>query len=122
MHSQTASVMSKRWGTAQCTGDGLLWMFTDVPSWPSPLLRRMSLFAIKFQLGAHVCASVAEVLLSGIPLCQSLGGMVVFTVSVVLGHCSCFIHAVLEMGTSFRYILEDSVGGSEPGFGSLGCS
>lgn len=95
-------------------------MFTDVPSWPSPLLHRTSLFAIKFQLGVHVCASVAGVLLSGTLLCQSLGGMVVFTVS--MAHCFRFIHAVLEMGTSFRYILEDSVcvGGSEPGFGVWG--
>lgn len=88
-------------------------MFTDVPSWPSPLLPRMSLFAIKFQLGVHVCASVAGVLLSGTLLCQSLGGMVVFTVSVALDHCFHFIHAVLEMGTSFRYILEDSVWGGQ---------
>lgn len=88
-------------------------MFTDVPSWPSPLLHRTSLFAIKFQLGVHVCASVAGVLLSGTLLCQSLGGMVVFTVSVALDHCFHFIHAVLEMGTSFRYILEDSVWGGQ---------
>lgn len=107
MHSQTASVMSKRWGTAQCTGGRLLWMFTDVPSWPSPRLHLMSLLAIKFQLGVPVCASVAGVLLPGIFRCQSLGIMVILTVSVPLDHCFRFIHAVFEMGTSFRYFLED---------------
>lgn len=110
MHSQTASVMSKRWGTAQCTGGRLLWMFTDVPSWPSPRLHLMSLLAIKFQLGVPVCASVAGVLLPGIFHCQSLGIMVIFTVSVPLDHCFRFIHAVFEMGTSFRYFLEDLAG------------
>lgn len=68
----------------------------------------MSLFAVTFQLSVHVRASVAGVLLTGIFLCQSLGSMVIFTVSVALDHCFLFIHAaVLEMGTSFWYILED---------------
>lgn len=84
----------------------------------------MSLLAIKFQLGVPVCASVAGVLLPGIFHRQSLCTMVICTVSVPLDHCFRFIHAVIEMGTSFRYFLEDLGGGRrlEPGFWSLGCS